>query len=75
MDNAGFSAGIAYPDASVSLEQYVQKRDLFGFVGSAMHDTGTRLQIRSGAKDPQLLQTLSFLGQVNNGSVPELRVE
>ena len=69
--NDGLSAGIAYPDASVSLEQYFQKRDLVGFIGAVMRS----LQIRSKQRAPQLLQTLSFLGQVNDGSVPELHNE
>lgn len=62
----GVAVGMSYPDATVSLQNMVKKRGLVEF---------RPLFIRADDAAPKLLQTLSFLGQVNNGSIPELYVE
>ena len=75
MQSNGVSIGMAYPDATVTVQNVVKKRALIDSQGPSMHILNSQLLKRGGTVAPQLLQTLSFMGQVHNGSVPELYVE
>ena len=75
MQSNGVSVGMAYPDATVTLSNIVRKRGLVEFQGPIMLAIGSQLHTRTSDVAPQLLETLSFMGKIHNGSVPELYVE
>ena len=64
--NDGVTIGMAYQDATVTRQGTVGKRDV---TESRQHYR------RADTAAPQLLQTLPFLGQVNDVSIPKLVVE
>lgn len=64
--NDGVTIGMAYQDATVTRQGTVGKRDV---TESRQHDK------RADTAAPQLLQTLPFVGQVNDASIPKLVVE
>ena len=76
LQNSGVSIGMAYPDATVTMQSHVTwKRGEMFYRGPIMHAVDQHLEKRSSIVAPRMLQTLLFDGQVHNGSIGGLEDE